>query len=116
VRRLTILSAILACLAVLAGAATVVSAALLPASPIAAGPIEWGQGTAAPCGHCDDCDQAPCPLPMTECLHVAAAPAPLLPAAPVELIRPLDHAGYWPSGDAWLKGLTPPPDPFPPRA
>jgi hypothetical protein len=98
-------------LAVFAGAVTTVASARAPVAATAAQEM-----TGVPCSHCDDCDRAPCPLPMADCLQAQASATPMLAIASVELPRPVDAAAYWSAVDLSLIGLSPPPDPFPPRA
>jgi hypothetical protein len=100
----------LACLAVFAGAVTTVASAR----------AQFGAAVAqdrmtAPCSHCDDCDKAPCPLPMSDCVQVHPNAAPMLAVTSVVLPQPADSFVYWWPGDMALSGLSPPPDPFPPR-
>ena len=104
------LAALLACLAVLAG----VLNTALPATALAVSAGERSVG-AAPCAECDQCDHVPCPMPLADCLQAQANAAPTLQAPPVAL--PI--AGYvsvrWFGLHDALSGLSPPPDPFPPR-
>jgi hypothetical protein len=109
--RLQALAALLSCLAVLAGsfgamAATTASRPLVSQHSAVDG---------LPCSHCDDCDGVPCPKPAAACLQAAASPAPALAVATIEL-PPLAFAMVdWSRRTATLSGLSPPPDPFPPR-
>ncbi len=109
--RSSFLSAFLACLAILAGAVTTVASArvLFDAPPA-------HQGATAPCSHCDDCDsKVPCPMPMADCVQVHVNAAPMVAVAAIALPQAIDGNAYrWP-GDTSLTGLSPPPDPFPPR-
>jgi hypothetical protein len=110
--RSSFLSALLACLAILAGAVTTVaSARVLFDAPVA------HQGATASCSHCDDCDgKVPCPMPMADCVQVHANAAPMVAVATIALPLAIDGMAYrWPA-DMSLTGLSPPPDPFPPRS
>lgn len=109
--RWSVLSALLACLAVLAG----VAAAAAPAGALINLAVEH-QSTSTPCSHCDDCDKVPCPLPMTDCLQVHPSATPTLGVAAAALPGSIRDAGYLTPRDTSLSGLSPPPDPFPPRA
>ena len=110
--RSSVLSALLACLAILAGAVTTVaSARVLFDVPAAA------HGATAPCSHCNDCgDKTPCPMPMTGCVQVHANAAPVIAVTAIALSPVNGGTAYgWPA-DTSSAGLSPPPDPFPPRA
>ena len=111
-KRFRALAAIFACLAVLASGFVTVAAI---AAPSGAPATERG-ATNAPCSHCDDCDGVPCPMPAASCLHVSSNAAPILVAETIDL--PALDLGkvLWSVGAATLTGLSPPPDPFPPRA
>jgi len=107
--RLRALAALFACLAVLASSAMTVAAAMPGASTVertAAG---------APCSHCDECDGMPCPIPMPACTQVGAGAVPTLAMASVELPAISSSLVHWSRPTASLSGLSPPPDPFPPR-
>jgi hypothetical protein len=105
-----LLSAFLACLAVLAGAVATVAEARAPFDSVVA-----QERTMAPCGHCDDCDRMPCPMPMADCVQVAPGTPPLIVATAIALPRLADGSAYGQPRDTSLSGLSPPPDPFPPR-
>jgi hypothetical protein len=107
--RFRALATLLACLAVLAGAVTVAAAhdGVIGTDRTRAG---------APCSACDDCDKTPCPMPMADCIQMHANAGPSLPAAPVELPSSLYIIFHWSPAHSSLSGLSPPPDPFPPRA
>jgi len=109
--RSSFLSAFLACLAILAGAVTTVASArvLFDAPPA-------HQDATAPCSHCDDCDsKVPCPMPMADCVQVHANAAPMVAVAAIALPQAIDGNTYWWPNDTSLTGLSPPPDPLPPR-
>lgn len=109
--RLVFLSPFLACLAILAGAVTTVASARVLFDASAA-----HQAASEPCSHCSDCnDKAPCPIPMADCVQVHASTAPMIAVAAITLSPPLHSAAYWWPADTALTGLSPPPDPFPPR-
>jgi hypothetical protein len=106
------LSALFACLAILASGVMAVGAAL----PGASTTVERSAATNAPCSHCDDCDGVPCPIPMPACAQVGGSGMPVLAAAAID--QPAFESSLidWPLASASLSGLSPPPDPFPPRA
>jgi hypothetical protein len=108
--RASFLSALLACLAVLAGSVATVASARAQFDAAA------HERAAAPCSHCDDCDKTPCPMPMADCVQVHPSAPPMMAATAVALPRLADGVAYWPPGVASLTGLSPPPDPFPPRS
>lgn len=108
--RLRALAAVFGCLAILAGTLNFVAAVQ------AAQEIVHANAVSAPCTGCDDSDKAPCPMSTADCIqmHVNAGPALLADAAPLP-------AGqfvllHWLPAHRTLSGLSPPPDPFPPRA
>jgi hypothetical protein len=110
-KRLRALSALLSCLAVLAAGLANVAAAR-DSGWVAA----ERSASAAPCDHCDDCDKAPCPMSMTDCLQIHASGTAVMlaafvgiPPAPIAVERQAAAAHA-------LSGLSPPPDPLPPRA
>ncbi len=90
---------------------TVAAAAVPPVAP-----AMQPQGASAPCSHCDDCDGVPCPMPSASCLQVSSTVAPTLPATVVDLPPIETGKVQWSRGAAILSGLSPPPDPYPPRA
>lgn len=109
-KRLRALAAVLGCLAILAGGLTTVAAAAPPVAP-ATSAME------APCAHCDDCNSVPCPTPAAACLPACVGVAPSLAATAVALPMPaVAGEASRPAPPARLTGLSPPPDPFPPRA
>lgn len=86
------------------------------ALPGASTTVERSAATNAPCSHCDDCDGVPCPIPMPACAQVGGSGMPVLAAAAID--QPAFESSLidWPLASASLSGLSPPPDPFPPRA
>lgn len=107
--RFRALAAILGCLAVLAGSVMTVAAAA-PAAPARS-------GADALYTHCDDCDDAPCPTMAVACLQVCPVAAPALAMAAVSLPIPSVADEVLRSArPASLSGLSPPPDPFPPKS
>ena len=110
--RLRALAAVLACLAVLASGFMTVAVASIP-SIQAATERELAN---APCSNCDDCDGVPCPMPAAACLQVSSHAAPTLAPATIDLPPTSFGTIHWSFRIAILSGLSPPPDPFPPRA
>jgi hypothetical protein len=105
-------ASVLACLAVLASGLMTVAAAAVSS---AAQATERSLANAS-CSHCDDCDGVPCPMPLASCLQVSSNAAPALASASVDL-PPIESAKIsWSLRITVLSGLSPPPDPFPPRA
>jgi hypothetical protein len=111
-KRLRALAAVLGCLAVLAGGFMTVAAAAVPLSP----PVTERDTTSAPCSHCDDCDGVPCPMPTTTCVQMSSTVAPTLATATFELPAVGFGMVRWSLLTTSLSGLSPPPDPLPPRA
>lgn len=90
-----------------------VTAAAVPASPPATERSAMGE----PCSHCDECDGAPCSAPTATCLQACVGVAPSLAVTAVSLPTPsVAGEAFRPIRPALLSGLSPPPDPFPPRA
>lgn len=113
-KRLRALAAVLGCLAMLAAALMSVAAAATPSSaPPATQQSAVGE---QPCNHCDDCGGPACPAPMATCLQACAGVAPSLAAAAFHLPAIETGEAHRPPPSAPLRGLSPPPDPFPPRA
>ena len=112
-KRIRALAAVLGCLAVLASAFMTVAAASVPAKSLA---TERASAN-APCTHCDECDGAPCPAPTATCLQACVGVAPSLAVTAIFPPTPsLAGEAFRPLRPALLSGLSPPPDPFPPRA
>ena len=107
-KRLRTFAAFLSCLAVLAAG--------LPA--LAAAPTIAPVQTAAsePCTtHCPDCDGTPCQPTAAGCVLSCVAAPPTLGVATFDLPAIDTGRTVWPSRLLTLSGLSPPPDPFPPR-
>jgi hypothetical protein len=109
--RLRILAALLSCLAVFAAGLPVVAFASVPAADAAR-----AQTVAEPCQHCPDCSGAPCAPAAMACMIGCLAPLPTLGVATFTLPAAATSKAIWPSRLAALRGLSPPPDPFPPRS
>jgi hypothetical protein len=109
--RLRSFAAFLGCLAVLAAGLPAVALASAPAP--SAAPMQTA--AAEPCTHCPDCDGTPCPPTAAGCVLNCVAAPPTLGVA--TSVPPAIDTGKtaWPSRLAPLSGLSPPPDPFPPR-
>lgn len=104
-QRLRAFAAFLGCLAVLAGGLMTVAAA----APLRV-------ATEAPCPHCDECDGMPCQARAATCQQACTGVAPSLAViASTPLTAPTGEM-LQPVRPARLHGLSPPPDPFPPRA
>jgi|SRR5258707_13633816 hypothetical protein len=110
-KRFRLLAAVLGCLATLAGGLPTVA---LASAPSAAPSTERMSG-AEPCTHCPDCDGTPCQPTAAGCVLSCVAAPPTLGVA--TFVPPAIDTGKtaWPSRLAILSGLSPPPDPFPPR-
>ena|SRR5262245_44393583 len=109
-QRVRALATFLACLAILAGGLMTVAAAAVPGARA----MERGQAS-APCSHCDECDGVPCPVPTVACTQASSNIAPTLANATFELPVIGSSKIRWSTRIAILTGLSPPPDPFPPR-
>jgi hypothetical protein len=111
-KRFRSLAAVLGCLAVLAGGFMTVAAAAASRAPVA----EKSAIGEQPCSHCEDCGGTSCPAPTTTCLQTCTSVAPSLAVVAVPL--PAVETGHasWSLRAIVLSGLSPPPDPFPPRA
>jgi hypothetical protein len=104
-KRLRLIAGLLGCLAVLVAGFSVVAAAPLPTQMAAS----------APCEHCPDCNGVPCAPALAGCTLACATVPALLPLAAAVLPSVAVADQRWPAS-AILRGLTRPPDPFPPRA
>jgi len=112
-KRFRALAAVLGCLAVLAGGFSTVAVAAVPSGP----PVSELSAIGAPAsGHCEDCGGVPCPTPTASCVQACANVAPSLVVTPFRL--PVIEANHvaWSPRVLILSGLSPPPEPFPPRA
>jgi hypothetical protein len=110
--RFRALAATFACLAVLASGFVSVAASALPMG----GSTMQSGASSTPCNHCPDCDGVPCPMPAADCVHAPATPIPTLTSSVVDLPTVSDSKIHWPLRATILSGLSPPPDPFPPKA
>jgi hypothetical protein len=107
------LAAILGCLAVLAGGFMTVAAAAVPSGPPMTEQSAIGE---QPCSHCEDCGNTSCPAPTATCVQACFSVAPSLAVTTFRLPAiEIGHAS-WSLRATILSGLSPPPDPFPPRA
>ena len=106
------LAAFLGCLAVLASGFMTVAAAPVPSGA----PVTERHLANAPCSNCDDCDGVPCPMPAASCLQVSSHAAPTLAPVTFDLPPIATVEVLWSLRITILSGLSPPPDPFPPRA
>ena len=88
--------------------------AVAASMPSAATMADRSAATNAPCGHCDECDSMPCPIPMPACAQVGGSAVPALAMA-ADLPAFDSISIRWSLATASLSGLSPPPDPFPPR-
>lgn len=112
-KRFRALAALLGCLAVLAGGFSTVAAAAVPSGP----PVsEQSAIGAQPCSHCEDCGGVPCPAPTATCVQACFSVAPSLAVATFRLPAIDANHAPLPPRAIILSGLSPPPDPFPPRA
>jgi len=89
-----------------------VAAAAVPSSP----PVTERDAANTPCSHCDECDSVPCPMPAATCLQASSNVAPTLAVAAFDLPAMGFDKIRWSLRATSLTGLSPPPDPFPPRA
>jgi hypothetical protein len=110
--RLRLLAGLLGCLAVLASGLPTVALASIPTSKATAAQTAASE----PCSHCPDCDSSPCQPAAAGCVLACVAAPPTLGVA--SFVLPAIDIGMtvWPERFSVLSGLSPPPDPFPPRA
>jgi hypothetical protein len=111
VKHFRTLAAVLGCLAVLAGGFMTVAAAAASMPP---GTEKSAIGD-QPCSHCDDCGGASCPAPTVTCLQACTSVAPSLAVAAFWLPAVETGSASLSLRAIILSGLSPPPDPFPPR-
>jgi len=109
--RLHFLSSLLACLAVLATAAPTIAWAWAP-SPA---PATERLAVDAPRTHCSDCEGVPCATAASSCIAVCFASPPTLGVMSFTLATSTHRGVVWPTRISTLLGLSPPPDPLPPR-
>jgi hypothetical protein len=106
--RLRALVALLGCLAVLAGA-------INTAAAMQAVVADHRSAIGTPCTDCDDCNKQPCPMAMTACIQMHAASGFALLSKDADLGCGLYTVLPWSHVHSTMSGLSPPPDPFPPR-
>ena len=111
-KRFRILAAFLGCLAILAGGFMTVAAAAASSAAV----TEKNAIGEQPCSHCDDCGGTPCPAPTATCVQACTSVAPSLVAVAFRLPDMATGATPRSLRTIILSGLSPPPDPFPPRA
>lgn len=107
--RLRALVAFLGCLAVLTGA---VNAAAAMQAVVA----DHRSAIGTPCTDCDDCNKQPCPMAMTDCIQMHAGSGLALLSEEGDLGRARYIVLPWSLVHSTRSGLSPPPDPFPPRS
>jgi hypothetical protein len=112
VKHFRTLAAVLGCLAVLASGVVTVAAAAA-SNPPATEKSAIGE---QPCSHCDDCGGTSCPAPTTACVQACTSVAPSLAVIAFRLPAIETSHVPWSLRAIVLSGLSPPPDPFPPRA
>jgi hypothetical protein len=116
--RLRVLSALIACLAVVATGLPAIALAWTGSS---AAPIDRPAAEQAVLGalcsqHCPSCTDMPCPPTAERCVVACVGLMPTLGVANFALSVPGRTSMKWPMQLASLRGLSRPPDPFPPRA
>ena len=110
--RLRVLAALLGCLAILATGAPALALAWAPAQA----PATDQTMVSALCSqHCPSCEGMPCPPTAAGCVVACVGVAPAIGVAAVTLSIPPSDNDVWPTRLAALHGLSPPPDPSPPR-
>ena len=110
--RLRLLAGLLGCLAVLASGLPAVALA----SATMANAVPTQSAASEPCSHCPDCDGSPCQPASAGCVLACVAAPPTLGVTEFALPAIAVATIPWPSRSMALSGLSPPPDPFPPRA
>jgi hypothetical protein len=112
-KRLCALSALLSCLAMLATGAPAFALAWAPAQA----PATDQTAVSALCSqHCPSCEGMPCPPTAAGCVVACVGVAPAIGVAAATLAIPSSVNDVWPPRLATLHGLSPPPDPLPPRS
>jgi len=112
--RVRFLSALLGCLAVLASALPTVAYAWMPSTSSA---DHAHTAVGALCSqHCPECQGMPCPPSAAGCVIACVGMMPSLIAAGVTLAVPDSLSDIRVERFAALHGLSPPPDPTPPRS
>ena len=113
-KRFRALAALLGCLAVLAGGFLTVAAVAVPSGPP---PVSKQSAIGAqPCGHCEHCGGVPCPAPAATCVEACASVAPSLTVTTFLLPAIDPNHAPWSPRAVVLSGLSPAPEPIPPRA
>lgn len=110
-KRLRLLAGLLSCFAVLAAGLPAAALASMPAAD--ATPARTA--VSEPCTHCPDCDGAPCQPAAAGCVLACVAAPPTLGVTAFALPAIGATTIPWPPRSMVLSGLSPPPDPFPPR-
>ena len=109
---LRLLSALLACLAVVAAGLPELAFAWGSSAPPTAEPMAMG---ALCTQHCPSCEGMPCPPSAAGCVVACVGVVPTLGVTAFTLWIPPASNIVWPVRLAMLHGLSPPPDPQPPR-
>jgi len=113
-KRLRVLVALLGCLAILA---TGLPAVALAWAPSQQAPAANQTTIGALCTQqCPSCEGMPCPPSAAGCIVACVGIAPTLGVAAFALSVPPSSNDVWPAELAMLHGLSPPPDPSPPRS
>jgi len=113
-KRVRLLAGLLGCLAVLAAALPTIAYAWMPS----ASPVDHAHtAISALCTqHCPECEGMPCPPTAAGCVVACVGMMPSLIAAGVTLAVPDRLSDIRMDRVAALHGLSPPPDPTPPRS
>ncbi len=112
-KRLRILFAFLGCLAVVASGLPTVALAWAPSQQASDDQTTVG---ALCTQHCPSCEGMPCPPTAAGCVVACVGIAPALGVAAFTLSIPPSCNDVWAAELATLHGLSPPPDPSPPRS
>ena len=114
-KRLRILAGFLGCLAVMAAGLPTVAYAWT--SRASSGADHRHATISALCSqHCPSCEGMPCPPSAAGCVVACIGTMPSLVTAAVTLPIPDSRVEAWPDRFTALRGLSPPPDPSPPRS
>ena len=115
-----LLAGLLGCLAIVAAGLPTVVYAWTPSASAATGTTNGtttGTKVSALCSqHCPECEGMPCPPTAAGCVVACIGTMPSLVAAAMTLSTPDARSEVWPDRFAALRGLSPPPDPSPPRS
>jgi hypothetical protein len=114
-KRWRAISAILGCLAVLTTGLATVAYAWTPLASPTSGHEDTAIGALCT-QHCPSCEGMPCPPSAAGCVVACVGTAPSLITAVFTLPVPDSRSEVWPVRFAKLHGLSPPPDPSPPRS